>query len=184
VDRLARRILTAVVLFVLVTAGILLARTRTVQTEAVGTAPSPADLSIKQVHVREESLKGGHWHLTADQAAVFEDQGRTALRNVRVRVWDRTQAWTISGDEGDFFKTTGNVELRGHVVLVSDDGLRVETTVLSWDGAGQRLWTDLPVRIHRHGAVVDGRALDVRIADEATTVKGRVRATFAAEPGP
>jgi len=184
VDRLAHRILIAVVLFVLVVAGILVARTRTVQTEAVGTAPSSADLSIKQVHLREESARGGWWQLTADQAAVFEDEGRTSLRKVRVRVWDPEQAWTIVGDEGDFFKATGNVQLRGNVVMVSDDGFRLETTLLRWDGADQRLWTDLPVRIHRRGAVIDGRGLEVHVADEATTVEGRLRATFAGEPGP
>jgi len=184
VDRLASRILAAVVLFVLMVAGILVARTRTVQTEPAGPPPSPADLDIKEVHLREESAGGGRWHLTADQASVFNDEGRTAFRNVQVRVWDRQRAWTIVGEEGDFFKSTGNVEVRRNVVVVSDDGLRLETSVLRWDGAQRRLWTDVPVRIYRPGTVIDGRALDVRMAEEATTVQGRVRATFTREPRP
>jgi LPS export ABC transporter protein LptC len=184
VDRLAGRVLAAVVLFVLVVAGILVARTRTLQTEAIGAPPSPADLSITEVELREQSAGGGHWHLTADQASVFNAEGRTALRNVRVKVWDRRGAWTMAGDEGDFFKATGNLEVRRNVVLVADDGLRLETSVLRWDGAGRRLWTDTPVRLSRPGAVVDGQALDVRMSDEATTVRGRVRATFTGERSP
>jgi LPS export ABC transporter protein LptC len=184
VDHLARRILGVVVLFVLVVAGILVARTRTVQKEAVVPQPSTADLSINEVQLREESSGGGRWQLTADQASVFDDEGRTALRNVRVRVWDRQRAWTIIGDEGHFFKATRNVEVRHNVVVVSDDGFRLETSSLRWDGAGHRLWTDAPVRLYRHGAVIDGRALEVRMAEEATTVQGPVRATFAREPSP
>ena len=37
---------------------------------------------------------------------------------------------------------------------------------------------DVPVRIFRSSAVIDGTALEVRMADEATAVKGRVRAVF------
>ena len=182
-DRLARRILGVVVLFVLVVTGILVARTRTGQKDAMVPQPSPADLSIKEVQLREESAGGGRWQLTADQASVFDGEGRTALRNVRVQVWDRERAWTIVADEGHFFKATRNLEVRHNVVVVSDDGFRLETSSLRWDGAGRRLWTDVPVRIYRPGAVIDGRALDVRMAEEATTVQGRVRATFTREPG-
>ncbi len=68
-------------------------------------------------------------------------------------------------------------------MLTSSDGLRLETSVLRWQGAEQRLWTDVPVRMSRDGAVIDGTALDVRMGDETTTMTGRVRATFAKRPG-
>jgi lipopolysaccharide export system protein LptC len=64
------------------------------------------------------------------------------------------------------------------VVLTSDDGLRLETTVLRWHGADRRLWTDAPVRIVQGSAVIDGKALDVKMADEVATITGRVRAVF------
>lgn len=177
-DRLARRILAVVALFVLVVAGILVARGRAVRTEAVGPKPSAADLSINEVELREESAGGGYWQLTADQAAVFNQEGRTVLHKVSVQVKDGDRIWTIVGDEGDFFKETRNLELRRNVVLTSGDGMRLETSVLRWQEAERRLWTDAPVRIYRENAVIDGTALDVRMAEESTTVQGRVRATF------
>ena len=54
----------------------------------------------------------------------------------------------------------------------------VQETYLRWHGAERRLWTDVPVRIFRNGAVIDGTALDVKMAEEATTVSGRVHARF------
>jgi hypothetical protein len=39
------------------------------------------------------------------------------------------------------------------------------------------------VRWYQDGTVVDGSGLDVRMAEEATTIQGRVRATFADESG-
>lgn len=182
-DRLARRILAVVLLFVLAVAGVLVARTQAVRTEAVGPQPSSADLSIKEVDLQEQFASGTSWQLTADQGAVFDNERRTTLRNIRVRVQDRQRIWTIVGEEGDYFQDTRDVELRHNVVLTSDDGLRLETSVLRWKGAERRLWTDAPVRLYQDGTVVDGSGLDVRMADESTTVQGRVRATFAGERG-
>lgn len=182
-DRLAQRILVVVVLFVLGVAGILVVRSRTVQSEALGPRPSSADISLKELTLQEESAGGARWQLVADQASVFDEEGRTALRQVTVQVQDRERAWTIVGDEGDFFKETKNLELRRNVVMTSDDGLRLETSVLRWQDAERRLWTDAPVRIRRLGTTITGTALDVRMSNDATTVKGPVRATFTRNQG-
>jgi hypothetical protein len=82
------------------------------------------------------------------------------------------------GEEGDLERETKNLEVRRNVVLTSDDGLRLETTVLRWHGGDRRLWTDVPVRIIREGAVIDGTALDVKMAEQATAIQGRVHAVF------
>jgi len=176
-QRLARRILAVVALFVLVVAAMLVVRTRAARMEPVGPRPSNADLSIKDVQLEEES-GGVRWRLQADQASTYEPEGRTALRKVRVVVDERTRSWTIVGEEGDLFQQTKNFEVRRNVVLTSDDGLHLETSVLRWQGAERRMWTDAPVRIYRNGAVVEGTSMTVRMNEEATTVHGPVHATF------
>lgn len=184
-NRLALCLFAAVTLFVLVVSSILVARSRAARTEGSGPAPSKADLRIKDVELEEESASGRRWRLVADQASVFEGEGRTALRRVRVRVQDRGRSWTIRGDEGDYFKATRDFEVRRNVVLTSDDGVRIETSVLRWKDSEQRLWTDVPVRIYRRGVMIDGTAFSMVTPEERTEVKGRVRATFGpgVEPG-
>lgn len=176
--RLARPVLVVIAAFVLVVAGILVTRSRAVRVESVGPQPSTADLAMKDVELQEESSDGSRWQLRADQASVFDREGRTALWRVTVRVQDRDTAWTIVGEEGDFFKESKNLEIRRNVVMTSQDGLRLETAVLRWQDSERRLWTDAPVRIFREGVVIDGTAFDVRVDQEATTVKGPVRAVF------
>ena len=176
-NRLASRILIVVAVFVLVVAGVLISRSRTGRVESAGPAPSKADFSIKEVQLEEES-GNVRWQLKADHALVFEGEGRTWLRKVDLKVQERDRSWTVVGEEGDLYRKTNSLEVRGNVVLTSDDGLRLETTVLRWQGAEHRLWTDVPVRIFRHRTVIDGTALDVKMAEAATAVKGRVRAVF------
>ena len=179
---LARVILVVVAAFVVVTTATLVIRSRTARTEPLGPSPANADLQIKQVDLEEEG-KGVRWRLKADQALMYDQAGVTKLRKLVANVYQKDRSWTIVGDEGELDRNTNNVEVRNNVVVTSDDGLRLETNVLYWAADERRLWTDAPVLLSRHGSVVKGTGLEVRMADETATVSGRVRATFVAEKG-
>ena len=179
--RWAGAILAVVGLFVVIVAASLITKSRAARVESTGPAVSSADFRIKEAELEEES-GGVRWRLRAEQALVFDEERRTALKRISVKVFERDRSWTIVGEEGDLFQQTSNVEIRRNVVLTSSDGLRLETSVLRWQGAERRLWTDAPVRMVRDGAVINGAALDVRMEDETTTMTGRVHATFAKKP--
>jgi LPS export ABC transporter protein LptC len=176
----ARVVLAVVVVFVAAVTTMLVVRSRTVSVESLGPAPSAAELQIKEVDLEEET-RGVRWRLKAEQALMFDKAGQTLLRNLVANIYQTERAWTIVGEEGEFDRRTNSVEVRRNVVVTSTDGLRLETAVLRWDATQKRLWTDTPVTLSRHGSVVQGSGLDVRIEDEATTVTGPVRATFAVE---
>jgi LPS export ABC transporter protein LptC len=175
---LARVILVVVAVFVIAVTITLVVRSRATRVESLGPSPTQADLQIKEVDLEEEA-KGVRWRLKAEQALMFEQAGQTQLRKLVANIRQRGREWTIVGDEGDLDRKTNNVEVRRNVVVTSDDGVRLETAVLRWESAGKRLWTDAPVTLTRRGSVVRGSGLDVRMADEATTINGPVRATFA-----
>jgi len=176
----AAAILGMVVIFVLAVAGTLIAKSRVSPAESTGSVASSADLRIKEAQIEEET-GGVRWKLKAEQALIFDAEGRTALRTIAVDVFERSRSWTIVGEEGDLFQATKNLEIRKNVVLTSSDGLRLETSVLRWQGAEKRLWTDAPVRLSRGGAVTDGSALEVRMAEEYTTLSGPVHSVFTEE---
>jgi LPS export ABC transporter protein LptC len=177
----ARGVLVVVGLFVVVLAGTLFLRSRAVRVEPVGPEPTRADLRVKEVNLEEEA-RGVRWRLRAEQALMYEEAGRTKLKNLIVDVIQRDRTWTLVGDEGDLDKRTNNVEVRGGVVLRSNDGLRLETSVLRWDADARRLWTDVPVVLSRNGSIVRGNGLEVQMAEEATSIGGRVRASFVVGP--
>ncbi len=140
---------------------------------------SQADQHIKEIHIQEDAKGGSYrWSLDAEQAESFPGTGKTALRKVTIGVDEPGRRWKVTSDEGDLVQDTRDVELRGKVVLVSSEGLRVETTVLRWNNAEGRAWTDQPVTIYKGGGVVKGTGLEVRPSEETTLVHGRVTATF------
>lgn len=182
-QRLARIIPVVVVVFVGLVVAVLVARSRSTRVEP-GSTPDPAraDLRMKAVDIEEQS-GGVRWRLNAEQALVFEQEGRTAFRKLNVVVREKEREWTIRAEEGDVLQRpakTRDIEVRNNVIVTTDDGLLLETTVLRWSGAEQRLWTDVPVRITRFGSVVEGRTFDLRMSDQTVTLSGPVRATFRA----
>src|SRR5438045_8481930 len=175
---LARAILVIVAVFVVAVGVSVSRRERASRVESRGTALSSADLRIKDVDL-EEVTNGVRWRLRAEQALMYDQEGRTNLRNLTVRVFQKDRSWTILGDEGDLDQKTKNVEIRKNVVITSSDGLRMDTSVIPWDADAQRMWTDEPVTLSRDGSVIQGTAFDMTTDDENATVAGRVRATFA-----
>jgi len=137
-QRFSRYILVGVALFVVAVAAILVVRGRATRTQRPEVGATTADYRIKEVHLQEESRDGMRWQLDADQAEAYEQQGKTTLRKVTIRIQEPQRSWTVTGDEGELAHETKSVELRGNVVLISSDGLRLETNRLRWDAAQQR----------------------------------------------
>ncbi len=173
--KLPLAILACVALFLAVVVGVLMTRSRGPSAQPVEPTSTGADYRIKEVHLQEEG-RDARWQLDAEYGEVFEDQGRTMMRKVVVRVEEPARVWTVRADEGDMMRDSKDVELRGHVVLETSDGLRLETDRLAWAAKEQRAWTNDPVTIHRGALVVRGSGFESRVNDGATTVRGRVRA--------
>jgi|SRR5262245_53636849 len=169
-------ILTCVVLFLVLVVGVLLTRSRGPRALPPEPSQNKADYRLKEVHLQEEGRGATRWQLDAEYGEIFEDQGRTVMKKVVVRVEEPARVWTVSADEGDMLRDSKDVELRGNVVLVTSDGLRLETARLAWTAKEQRAWTAEPVTIYRNGIVVRGQGFESRVNEEATTIKGRVRA--------
>jgi LPS export ABC transporter protein LptC len=177
-QRLSRGLLIGVLLFIVVVVGLLVARGRTARTDSAEVAPTTADYRIKEIRLQEEARDGVRWKLAADQAEIYEELGKTVMRDVTITIEQSERTWTVRGDEGELAQSTKNVEVRGRVVLTSTDGLRLETTRLRWSAAEQKAWTDVPVIIYRPGSVVTGQGIEAFVSEHRATVKGPVRAIF------
>lgn len=178
-DRAAVGIALGVILFVTVVIGVLIVRGHRSSAPREEIVSTQADQEIREIHIQEDAKGGGYrWRLDAERAETFPGTGKTLLRKVTIGVEEPGRKWKVTSDEGDLIQDTRDVELRGNVVLVSSEGLRVETTVLKWMNADGKVWTEQPVTIYRSGGVVKGTGLDAVPSQEIAIVRGRVTATF------
>jgi len=183
-QKTAAGILLGVVLFVTIVIGVLIVKGHQAAPPPPDIVPAQSDQQIREIHLQEDGGKSGfRWSLDAEQADSYESTGKTLLRKVVLAIEEPTRKWTITGDEGELVQQTRDVELRGHIVLTSSDGLRLETSRLLWSNSESRAWTEEPVTVYRSGVVVTGSGLDTRPAEEFTVIRGPVRATFAGAKG-
>jgi len=180
-DKAAAGITLGVILFVTVVIGVLIVKGHRASAPREEVVSTEADQQIKEIHIQEDAKGGGYrWRLDAERAETFPGTGKTLLKKVTIGVEEPGRRWKVTSDEGDLIQDTRDVELRGNVVLVSSEGLRVETTVLKWLNAEGKVWTEQPVTIYRSGGVVKGTGLDAMPSQETAFVRGRVTATFSA----
>ena len=182
-QKTAAGILLGVVLFVTIVVGVMIVKGHRAAAPPPDIAPAQSDQQIREIHLQEDAKTGYRWSLDAEQADSYDSTGKTLLRKVVLAIEEPTRKWTITGDEGDLVQQTRDVEMRGHIVLTSSDGLRLETSRLLWSNSESRAWTEEPVTVYRSGVVVTGSGLDTRPAEEFTVIRGPVQATFAGVKG-
>jgi LPS export ABC transporter protein LptC len=134
-----------------------------------------ADYQIKEIHINETLAGNLRWTLDADQAEVFDRDQKTVMKKVVIKVFTKDSTWTVTGDEGTLENQTHDVSLEGNVVVTSSDGLTLKTTELAWRNGDRNLLTDAAVEITRAGTTINGRGLDVRMADESAVIAKNVR---------
>jgi LPS export ABC transporter protein LptC len=131
-----------------------------------------------EVTFTEEGRRTGV--LRADSVAIYE-QGRVKEgRRVQVDFYDRQgeHVSTLTALEGNYDSEAEEVLARGNVVVISDDGVRLETEELSWTKETNRITTDAFVTITKGQDQVSGYGLstDPQLEDFhiLRDVKGRI----------
>ena len=106
--------------------------------------------------------------LQADTAFTYEDNSRTELRKVRSTFYTETglKNGTLTSREGTYNVRSQNMEARGNVVVISDDGRRLETPQLRFDTGRNEISGDSAFVLTRPGEVLRGIGF---IADPALT---------------
>lgn len=82
--------------------------------------------------------------LHADTAFFYDDNSRIEMRQVQVTFYKENGAKsaTLTSREGTYLTRAGNMEARGNVVVVSEDGRRLETPQLRYDQQRDQISSD------------------------------------------
>ena len=84
-------------------------------------------------------------YLEAESAFVYENAGRTELKQVKVtfyRTATGEQASVLTSSEGTYQGRSGAMEARRNVVVVTSEGARLTTSILRYDQTRNQVSTD------------------------------------------
>jgi LPS export ABC transporter protein LptC len=169
---------------VLVAAGALAGcRDRGAQPTVIATAHDSADQTIFGVRtlLTDEGLMRAE--LLADTAFSYEDGTRFELRKVKTTFFTKVGARdaVLTSREGTYRSRSNDMEARGNVVVVSEQGRRLETPVLRFDQTRNEISSDSAFvltepnrRLEGVGFVSDPNMANVRILQSKAATTGAV----------
>lgn len=100
----------------------------------------------------------------ADTAFFIEDRAQVELRVMRVVFFDVAGDTTsiLTSERGTYYWNTQDMVAEQDVVVVNPrDGSRIETTVLNYNRAEDRIWGDQPAKMWRSdGTVLEGTSFE------------------------
>ena len=158
-------------------------RDRGAEPTVTATVADSADQTIFGVRtlLTDEGLMRAE--LLADTAYAYEDGTRFELRDVKTTFFTKLGARdaVLTSREGTYRSRSNNMEARGDVVVVSEQGRRLETPVLRYDQLRNEISSDSAFvltepsrRLEGVGFVSDPNMANVRIMQSKAASTGAV----------
>ena len=98
------------------------------------------------------------WILRAERAKIFDSSNEIDLDTLVVDFFDELEAHTstLTSHHGVINRTSHNMQAFGEVVIVTDEGLRLESDEALWLNRPGQIVSDAPVRFTRGRNVLTG----------------------------
>lgn len=137
-------------------------------------------LKINDIEYSQDYKNGeGKWELKAKEGHFFDKRQLVTLKDVTLRLDSfKENSFIIKGDEGDYFRETGEITLRGDVIGNSTNGYQIETSLLIYKQKDESVETDKPIRVIGPFFQVRGDGLYIDLKKKIFTVKGDVITTI------
>ncbi len=137
-------------------------------------------LKISDIEYSQDHKDGkGKWEIKAKEAHLFNKSQIVALKDVLLKLDSlKKTSLTIKGNEGDYFRESGEIILRGDVLGKSANGYQIETNLLIYREKDESVETDEPIRLIGPFFQIKGDGLYVDLKMKRFTVKKNVCTIF------
>lgn len=141
----------------------------------------PADMMVvgMQQNITAAGIRVGL--LKGDTALVYDDSSMVKVKNVDLTIFDQQtgeQRAHLTSREGDFNQQSQYMIARGNVVLVTNDGKRIETEELNYNPESKRIWSTVETTLIEPGSRIVGDGFEANesfTSYRITHPRGQVR---------
>lgn len=135
------------------------------------------DLQIKGFVYTEVGEAKAKWEVKAETATYNKKQNLVVLEMAQIKLTTSDgKVFEMSADKGQMFTEKKNIEIKGNVVIKSDEGDRFSTDYLSYNNAEKRFYTDAPVTMENKRMKVTGKGLSLSMNKGELNIPSLVKA--------
>ena len=115
--------------------------------------------------------------IKANYLIKYEKKDVTLARVIQTDFFDKEGKHTsvLRADSGFIHEQRQDMEVQGNVLVVTDDGLKLETTSLRWDPKINKIVTDAFVKITKNNDIITGYGLETDSELKNIKVKKNVK---------
>lgn len=140
------------------------------------------DLQIRNVRFTEVGDSETTLEVTAEVARYLKKDNLALFEKPTVTLLLKDgRRFTMSGDRGRLDTESRDVEIEGHVAVVSGDGDRFTTDRLRYVNAGRRIETEGAVVMENRNIRVSGVGMTLSLEEKKLALLSQVRATYGGE---
>jgi len=143
----------------------------------LGEVISGKGIKLKDIHyTQEDPSKGIRLVLDAQEVRFSEDRQSIFFRGFRLNVKPTGRpAFHLSGENGEYSRTRGEVKLWGNLEGLSDDGYRIVTERMLFDEKKGVLTNDRPVQLFGSFFSVSGTGMFVDLRKKKMKILAKVK---------
>ena len=135
------------------------------------------DLQIKGFVYTEVGEANTKWEVKAETATYNKKQNLAVLEKVQIKLTTSDgKIFTMSADKGQMMTDKKDVEIKGNVVITSDNNDRFSTDHISYNNAEKKFYTDAPVTMENKHMKLTGTGLTLSINDGKLSIPAMVKA--------
>jgi len=145
------------------------------RSEVSGSKSSP-EQAIENFTLTQTSQGEKKWELEAERAEIYKREGKTIVQKLKIKFYDQGKITSVLiAREGELRSQSGDMEVRGDVVVTSEEGTTLKTESLKWDANRNKIVTDDLVRQEKGDTIITGQGLESDPELEKVVIKKNVK---------
>lgn len=135
------------------------------------------DLQIKGFVYTEVGDANAKWEVKADTATYEKKQNVALFDKVQIKlITSDNKTFIMTADKGKMLIKEKNIEIKGNVIINSENGDKFTTDYLNYNDAEKKFYTDAPVTMENKRMKITGRGLALFINKGELNIPSMVKA--------
>ena len=146
------------------------------KTNIIKILPNEADVSIQDFVFTEVGRDNMRWEVRSDNARYEKNQNLAVFDQVRVKLtMPDGKVIVMTGDRGEMITDKKELEIKGHVVIITDSGEKLTTDYLKYSDGEKKIYTGAPVVMESERISIQGTGLAIFIEKGELVLSSAVR---------
>jgi len=147
--------------------------------KALKILPDHVDMQVRDVLYTDVSADGAKWEIRAKTVTYGRQDNLAVFDQVAVvMIMTDGRTYRLTGKEGRYWTATKDMEVKGDVVIISDEGDRITTDKLHYTEKDKLLHTDSPVMLENEKIILGGKGMKLYTKTRHIELLSQIKATM------